>query len=514
MIQVNSVNSEVLVSWPGFITELALLAFAIAVHRRYFSNLSDIPGPFWASVTRLWHVWIILEGKQNVRLKALHRKHGQFVRIAPNEVSVCHPDGSTLLLRANLHKGDWYSVTAVPDYRFQNPMSTTNPKMKKALSKHFAPGYALSQVLKREPDVDDNIEHLLGWVEKYAEDRMPMDLDRFITYTTFDNIGSALFSEPFGFIRAGRDIGGTLRNNVALSRFAAVAGFFIGPLRLLINPLNSWLLFLPMGRLYRTTSVAIKKRLNNPEAHNDMIAHWLGAQQKSGELSLRKMEAQANVNVGAGAEPVSSAIQSLLYHLIQHPEDWLRVRNEIHAAKAEGSCHGRVVSFHDADNLTYLRACIKEALRVFSPTTMGLPRVVAKGGINIAGRHFQQGTILSVSSHAVHSSKDIWGDDADQWNPERWLSGDTKKLDRNWIVFSAGYMTCPGRHFAWMQICKMAATLLRNYNIRQVDPKNQWRYQANFTALTYSWPVWVEKREHEGNMHPDIETLPRDRDRS
>ncbi|KAK7592405.1 hypothetical protein V3481_007022 [Fusarium oxysporum f. sp. vasinfectum] len=244
-----------------------------------------------------------------------------------------------------------------------------------------------------------------------------------------------------------------------------------------------------------------------------MIAHWLGAHQKSGELSLRKIEAQANVNVGAGAEPVSSAIQSLLYHLIQHPEDWLRVRNEIHAAKAEGSCHGRVVSFHDADNLTYLRACIKEALRMFSPTTMGLPRVVAKGGISIAGRHFQQGTILSVSSHAVHSSKDIWGDDADQWNPERWLSGDTKKLDRNWIVFSAGYMTCPGRHFAWMQICKMAATLLRNYNIRQVDPKNQWRYQANFTALTYSWPVWVEKREHEGNMHPDIETLPRDRDR-
>lgn len=92
---------------------------------------------------------------------------------------------------------------------------------------------------------------------------------------------------------------------MALSRFAAVAGFFIGPLRILINPLNSWLLLLPMGRLYRTTSVAIKKRLHNHEAHNDMVAHWLGAQQKSGELSLRKIEAQANVNVGAGAEPVS-----------------------------------------------------------------------------------------------------------------------------------------------------------------------------------------------------------------
>jgi cytochrome P450 len=87
-----------------------------------------------------------------------------------------------------------------------------------------------------------------------------------------------------------------------------------------------------------------------------------------------------------------------VYHLIQHPEAWRRVRNEIDAAKAEGSCLGRVVSFRDAEKLTYLRACIKEALRMFSPTTMGLPRVVGKGGITIAGRHFQQGTILSISS--------------------------------------------------------------------------------------------------------------------
>ncbi|PNP55721.1 hypothetical protein FNYG_15462 [Fusarium nygamai] len=437
-MKMSSVNNEVLVSWTGLVLGLVLLIVPIALHRRYFSNLSDIPGPLWASVTRLWHVWIILEGKQNLRLKALHRKHGQFVRIAPDEVSVCHPNGSQLILGDdNLHKGDWYCVTAVPDCRFQNPMSTTDPKKKKALSRHFAPAYTLSQVLKKEPDVNKNIEDLLRWVEKHAQDRVPMDLDKFITYTTFDNIGSALFSEPFGFIRAGRDIGGTLRNNVALSRFAAVAGFFIGPLRILINPLNSWLVFLPMGRLYRTTSNAIKKRLSNPEAHNDMVAHWLSAHEKSDTLSLRKIEAQANVNVGAGAEPVSSAIQSLLYHLIQHPEAWLRVRNEIDAAKAEGSFLGRVVSYRDAEKLTYLRACIKEALRMFSPTTMGLARVVPKGGVNIAGRHFQEGTILSISPNIVHSSKVIWGDDADQWNPERWMSGDAKKLDKDWIVVSS-----------------------------------------------------------------------------
>lgn len=95
---------EVLISWPGLAFELTVLLVSVALHRYYLSELSDIPGPFWASITRLWHVWYILEGRQNLHLKALHEKHGHFVRIAPNEVSVSHPDGSTLLLRANLHK--------------------------------------------------------------------------------------------------------------------------------------------------------------------------------------------------------------------------------------------------------------------------------------------------------------------------------------------------------------------------------------------------------------------------
>ena len=95
---------EVLVSWPSFVLELIVFLIALALHRLYLSDLSDIPGPFWASITRLWHVWIIFEGEQNLRLKALHEKHGHFVRIAPNEVSVSHTDGSTLLLRADLDK--------------------------------------------------------------------------------------------------------------------------------------------------------------------------------------------------------------------------------------------------------------------------------------------------------------------------------------------------------------------------------------------------------------------------
>ena len=101
-----------------------------------------------------------------------------------------------------------------------------------------------------------------------------------------------------------------MRNNVALSKFAAAAGFFLVPLRILVNPLTSWMLLLPMGRLYRTTSAALRKRMSNPNAGKDMLSHWLRASEVSGTLSVREIEAQANVNVGAGAEPVSSTYPS------------------------------------------------------------------------------------------------------------------------------------------------------------------------------------------------------------
>lgn len=77
---------------------------AVIVHRRYFSPLRDIPGPFLASFSRLWHLGQVLGGDQRTRLYELHKKHGPFVRIAHDEVSVSHPDAPKLLLLTPLEK--------------------------------------------------------------------------------------------------------------------------------------------------------------------------------------------------------------------------------------------------------------------------------------------------------------------------------------------------------------------------------------------------------------------------
>lgn len=58
-------------------TGLAVLAvLTLCVWRRYFAPLRDVPGPFFASVIRLWHMRRIVKEDQNLELIRLHDRHG------------------------------------------------------------------------------------------------------------------------------------------------------------------------------------------------------------------------------------------------------------------------------------------------------------------------------------------------------------------------------------------------------------------------------------------------------
>lgn len=63
-------------TWTQALGLLVVALCTLCVWRRYFSPISDIPGPFAASFTRLWHVRHILKGDQNLELIRLHDKHG------------------------------------------------------------------------------------------------------------------------------------------------------------------------------------------------------------------------------------------------------------------------------------------------------------------------------------------------------------------------------------------------------------------------------------------------------
>jgi len=63
--------------------------------------------------------------------------------------------------------------------------------------------------------------------------------------------------------------------------------------------------------------------------------------------------------------------------------------------------------------------------------------------------------------------------------------------------FGAGYNSCIGRNLALIEISKVTATVLRDFDIRQVNPGQSWKYESHFTAVPYGWPCYVTRRRNE-----------------
>ncbi|RMZ71989.1 Pisatin demethylase [Pyrenophora seminiperda CCB06] len=93
-------------------------------------------------------------------------------------------------------------------------------------------------------------------------------------------------------------------------------------------------------------------------------------------------------------------------------------------------------------------------------------------------------------------------------NPQRWLDDKdiAEKEKKYWIPvrrpifsvpsrFGAGYGSCPGQNIAKIELSKLAATIIRDYNIRPEYAGQEWKWKAYFTVVPHSWRVFVEKTD-------------------
>lgn len=82
------------------------------------------------------------------------------------------------------------------------------------------------------------------------------------------------------------------------------------------------------------------------------------------------------------------------------------------------------------------------------------------------------------------------------FNPERWMqSADrTREMERCFIPLGAGYNSCPGRPLAWMEMSKLAATLVNDFDFELVNPSKGWEFKNQFTTAQSGWPCRVKRR--------------------
>lgn len=130
--------------------------------------------------------------------------------------------------------------------------------------------------------------------------------------------------------------------------------------------------------------------------------------------------------------------------------------------------------------LKYLEACINESLRLHSTSSMGLPRVVPEGGLNVCGRYFKEGTILSVPSYTIHRDPETWGEDVEVFRPERWFERDQNLIQKTFNPFSYGPRGCVGKNLATMELFIIIATVFRRYEFALEDPNQSFLTREGF----------------------------------
>ena len=117
---------------------------------------------------------------------------------------------------------------------------------------------------------------------------------------------------------------------------------------------------------------------------------------------------------------------------------------------------------------------------------------------------------------------EVFGDDADQFRPERWLDdGDDqhkKAMARAFLAFSAGKRLCMGIHIAWLEVKKTIPVIVSNFdvctliyfflrksvhanlNILQfelVNPDQKAEEEARISAVKYAPPIWMWLRKRD-----------------
>ncbi|KAF5361363.1 hypothetical protein D9757_011368 [Collybiopsis confluens] len=134
----------------------------------------------------------------------------------------------------------------------------------------------------------------------------------------------------------------------------------------------------------------------------------------------------------AAMDTTSNAMARILHLLVNRPDVQGKLRSELTQAREQNG--GQDISYEDLGNLPYLDAICRETLRLYSPAPY-VSRTASKDGVlplhkpvlGLDGTQMHEiavpkGTSILVSIFNANRNTDLWGKDADEWKPERWLS--------------------------------------------------------------------------------------------
>lgn len=216
------------------------------------------------------------------------------------------------------------------------------------------------------------------------------------------------------------------------------------------------------GKVMRHVRMRIEGRLRRGGAdeRRDMLALFV----RQG-LTADELVTESLLQLVAGTDTTATAIRSTMLYLLTHPRVYARLQAEIGEAVAASRAPPvpAVVADAEVKALPYLQAVVKEGMRIHPPAAGVFPKRVPDGGdtVVVDGKpvFLPGGTNVGCAMFPLHRDKRVYGEDADEFRPERWLlEKDEAKLalmnKTQELIFGYGRYQCLGKPIALMEVGK------------------------------------------------------------
>ncbi|KAI0550397.1 cytochrome P450 [Xylaria curta] len=485
--------------------------------RSVLSPLRSVPGPFLARCGDLWYLWHVKNGRWEMRDIELHRKHGAIVRYGPNRYSISDPEALNIIYGhgTRFAKSSWYNAWSAPDS--WNVFADRSIQRHANNRRQLQNTYSMTSLVSYEPYVDQCADIFSQRLSEISEAGMPIDMGHWLQCYAFDVIGQITYGKRIGFLDQGADIQGimhAIENGLVYGTLVGIYDRFHHAAFALVNFLAGKK---GAGREYivRLSKASIAEEQEKKKARADESSNTIGAEpfvskflakheQDPEKFTMQHVLAGCTTNMAAGSDTTGISLSAILYYLIKNPGCLQKLREEIVDFQEQGLLSASF-GFKETQQMPYLQAVIKEALRIHPATGLPLEREVPEGGATISGRFFPAGTIVGINSWVAHRNTQIFGADADEFRPERWLISDEDKLsamNRQWIPFGVGSRTCMGRHISTLEISKLIPRIVREFDFELTNgsAEDLWTTKNYWFVKPQGFNVKVTCREPKSSV--------------
>lgn len=202
------------------------------------------------------------------------------------------------------------------------------------------------------------------------------------------------------------------------------------------------------------------------EARKSFLGLFLEDAQQRGETLSEGYLRDLTLNfLIAGRDTTAQALSWTLFCLSQHPDAEARARQEVIEI-----CGIRGPAYEDMPQLCYLQAVISEALRLYPPVHVDLKRALHNDTWP-DGTFVPSGTQVAYDIYSMGRESSIWGEDAKEFRPERWLEMQVGVPGNyEYVVFNAGPRECLGRRLAMIEMKTCLAMLLPQMSFHLAVP--------------------------------------------